>query len=95
MGIGFILVMYVVTPLAYWFNVYDAKTFPIFSKDLFTSTGEIYNISKIVNSDFRLDLQAYKEYGPLHLSTFMVFSYGMSFTALAATVTHVIFFHGK
>jgi OPT family oligopeptide transporter len=94
-GVGFILIMYVVTPLAYWFNVYDARTFPIFSKDLFTSTGEIYNISKIVDCDFRFDLQTYKEYGPLHLSTFMVFSYGIAFAALAATVTHAILFHGK
>lgn len=94
-GVGFVLVMYVITPLAYWLNLYDAKTFPIFSEDLFTSTGQDYNISLIVNSDFELDLTAYEKYGPIHLSTFFAVTYGVGFAALTATVVHVGLFHGK
>jgi hypothetical protein len=37
---GYVLVMYVVIPTAYWgFNLHNAKTFPIFSSRLFMSNG--------------------------------------------------------
>eukprot|EP00252_Welwitschia_mirabilis_P001107 TRINITY_DN1105_c0_g1_i2.p1 TRINITY_DN1105_c0_g1~~TRINITY_DN1105_c0_g1_i2.p1 ORF type:complete len:504 (-),score=21.47 TRINITY_DN1105_c0_g1_i2:447-1958(-) len=92
---GFVLVMYIITPLAYWFNIYNARQFPIFSDSLFTSTGQTYNISKIIDSNFHLDINAYEKYGPLHLSTFFAFTYGVGFAALTATVMHVFLFHGK
>ncbi|XP_057968973.1 oligopeptide transporter 7 [Malania oleifera] len=92
---GFVLVMYVLTPLCYWFNVYKAKTFPIFSDDLFTSTGLSYNISSIVDANFHLDLAAYEREGPLYLSTFFAMTYGVGFAALTATIVHVGLFHGR
>ncbi|KAL2903094.1 Oligopeptide transporter 7 [Bienertia sinuspersici] len=82
---GFMLVMYVVTPISYWFNFYKAKTFPIFSDDLFTSKGSVYNISAIVDSNFHINQQAYEKQGPLYLSTFFAMTYGVGFAALSAT----------
>ncbi|KAL3817877.1 hypothetical protein ACJIZ3_003782 [Penstemon smallii] len=92
---GFFIVMYVVTPLSYWFDIYQAKTFPIFSDDLFTAQGQIYNITTIIDSNFHLDTKAYDRQGPLHLSTFFAMTYGVGFAALTATIMHVILFHGK
>ncbi|KAE8663397.1 Oligopeptide transporter 7 [Hibiscus syriacus] len=85
-AVGFILVMYVLTPTCYWLNVYSAKTFPIFSVGLFTSTGEEYNISSIIDPDFHLDVAAYDKQGPLYLSTFFAMTYGAGFAALTATI---------
>ncbi|RDX76911.1 Oligopeptide transporter 7, partial [Mucuna pruriens] len=92
---GFVLVMYILTPLCYWFNVYNAKTFPIFSDKLFTENGEIYNITKIIDSNFHLDLAAYEQQGRLYLSTFFAMTYGVGFAALTATIMHVALFHGR
>ncbi|XP_059662164.1 oligopeptide transporter 7-like [Cornus florida] len=92
---GFFFVMYVMTPLCYWLDIYKAKTFPIFSEDLFTSTGQIYNISSIIDSNFHLDVAAYEREGPLYLSTFFAMTYGIGFAALTATVVHVLLFHGR
>ncbi|KAB5564651.1 hypothetical protein DKX38_004705 [Salix brachista] len=92
---GFVFVMYVLTPLCYWFNVYKAKTFPIFSDDLFTATGQEYNITAIIDSNFHLDLAAYDREGPLYLSTFFAVTYGVGFAALTATIMHVALFHGR
>ncbi|KAB1215526.1 Oligopeptide transporter 7 [Morella rubra] len=92
---GFIFVMYILTPICYWLNVYKAKTFPIFSDDLFTSTGLVYNISAIIDSNFHLDLEAYEKEGPLYLSTFFAMTYGVGFAALTATIVHVALFHGR
>lgn len=92
---GFFLVMYVVTPISYWTNLYDAKSFPIFSEDLFTGSGQIYNISAIIDTSFHFDGAAYARQGQLHLSTFFVMTYGVGFAALTATVMHVLLFHGR
>ncbi|KAK7316507.1 hypothetical protein RJT34_00017 [Clitoria ternatea] len=94
-AVGFVFVMYILTPFCYWLNVYSAKTFPIFSKELFTSKGQIYNITDIIDSNFHLDLAAYERQGQLYLSTFFSMTYGVGFAALAATVVHVALFHGR
>ncbi|KAE8694662.1 Oligopeptide transporter 7 [Hibiscus syriacus] len=92
---GFIFVMYVLTPMSYWLNVYSAKTFPVFSNSLFTSTGQEYNITSIIDSGFHLDVAAYDRQGPLYLSTFFAMTYGVGFASLTATIVHVALFHGR
>lgn len=92
---GFFLVMYVMTPLTYWLNVYNAKTFPMYSANLFTSNGSIYNILGIIDSNFHLDRGAYAEAGSVHLSTFFAMTCGLGFAALSASVVHVLLFNGR
>ncbi|GJR27096.1 oligopeptide transporter 7 [Tanacetum coccineum] len=92
---GFFLVMYVITPLAYWFNIYKAKNFPFFSSNLFTESGQEYNITAIIDSNFHFDNAAYEQEGPLYLSTFFAMTYGVGFAALSAMVVHVFLFHGS
>ncbi|KAF3432777.1 hypothetical protein FNV43_RR23879 [Rhamnella rubrinervis] len=94
-AIGFFLVMYVMTPICYWFDVYNAKTFPIYSNNLFMSNGSEYNILKIINSNFHLDPDVYAKTGPINLSTFFTMTYGLGFAALAATLVHVLLFNGS
>ncbi|KAL5211370.1 hypothetical protein ABZP36_022217 [Zizania latifolia] len=92
---GFFIIMYIITPIAYWFNFYKAQNFPIFSDGLFTSTGKKYNISSIVDSHFQFDTKAYEKNGPLYLSTFFAVTYGVGFASLTATIVHVFLFHGS
>jgi OPT family oligopeptide transporter len=93
---GFVLIMYVITPAAYyWLGLYGARSFPIFSDGLFTAAGQTYNISSIVDSNFRFDTEAYERNGPLYLSTFFAVTYGVGFASLTATVVHVFLFHGS
>jgi hypothetical protein len=88
-------VVYILTPICYWLNVYNAKTFPIFSNALFNSAGHEYDTSSIIDSNFHLDLTAYKSEGSLHISTFFAVSYSVGFAALAAIIVHVALFHGR
>ncbi|KAK7851328.1 oligopeptide transporter 7 [Quercus suber] len=46
-AVGYVFVVYILAPICYWLNVFNAKTFPIYSQDLFSSTGQEYNISLI------------------------------------------------
>lgn len=93
---GYILILYIVIPISYWgFNVYNAKTFPIFSSDLFTSQGQEYNVTAIVNNKFELDKYQYAAQGKIHLSTFFALTYGFGFATIASTLTHVGLFYGR
>uniref|UniRef100_A0A453QPG4 Oligopeptide transporter 4 n=1 Tax=Aegilops tauschii subsp. strangulata TaxID=200361 RepID=A0A453QPG4_AEGTS len=94
--VGYVLFIYVVMPTAYWgMNLYNAKTFPIFSSHLFASNGSPYKIADIVNQQFQLDTEAYDKLGRINLSIFFAISYGFNFATIAATITHVGFFYGK
>ncbi|PKI65708.1 hypothetical protein CRG98_013897, partial [Punica granatum] len=94
--VGFALIIYVAMPIAYWgFNLYSANKFPIFSSHLFTSQGQVYDISQIVNNKFELDIPAYEQQGRIHLSMFFALTYGFGFATIASTLTHVGLFYGR
>ncbi|KAJ4725316.1 putative Oligopeptide transporter [Melia azedarach] len=94
--IGFILVLYVLVPVAYWTNSYEAKRFPIFTSHTFDYSGQPYNISRILNKEnFDLDQASYNSYSKLYLAPFFAFMYGLSFATLTATMSHVALFDGK
>lgn len=94
--IGFVFMVYVLNPIFYWNNAYNAKKFPIFSSHTFDSTGQIYNISRVLNKEsFKLDQDSYNSYSKLYLSVFFALSYGLNFSSLTATIAHVGLFHGK
>ncbi|XP_058179767.1 oligopeptide transporter 7-like isoform X1 [Rhododendron vialii] len=94
-ALGFMLMTYVIAPVAYWLNMFNFKTFPIFSDGLFTSTGQNYNITSIIGDNFHIDFQAYDREGPLYLSTFLALTYALSFACVTASVVHVLVFHGR
>lgn len=92
---GFVIMMYVLMPICYWFDVLKAKSFPIFSQSLFKGDGSVYDIKTIVSSNFELDKAAYASDGPLYLSTFFAMTYGLGFATLSATIVHVLIFNGR
>jgi len=94
--VGYALVVYVVTPIAYWgLNVYNANRFPIFSSHLFTAQGQRYNIPAIVDNHFELNVAEYEKQGRIHLSVFFALTYGFGFATIASTLTHVFCFYGR
>ncbi|PNY04905.1 oligopeptide transporter OPT family, partial [Trifolium pratense] len=93
---GFVLYMYVLIPIAYWNNLYDAKKFPLISSHTFDSTGATYNVTRILNTKtFDINMESYNNYSKIYMSVTFAFEYGMCFAALTATISHVVLFHGK
>ncbi|CAI4211109.1 unnamed protein product [Parascedosporium putredinis] len=74
-----------------WYSDY----FPVQSSISYDNTGKEYNVSRILNSQFLFDEEAYKAYSPLFLSTQFALAYGLSFAAVTAVVVHVALYHGK
>lgn len=95
-AVGFIMFIYIIVPLCYWkFDTFDARKFPIFSNQLFTTTGQKYDTTKILTPDFDLNVAAYENYGKLYLSPLFALSIGSGFARFTATITHVLLFHGR
>ena len=93
---GFFIILYVLIPIAYWTNSFEAKRFPIFSSHVFDSSGQTYNVSLILNeATFQFNQQGYDSYSKIYLSILFAFAYGLSFATLAATLSHVALFHGR
>lgn len=92
---GFVLVMYILVPFTYWLDFFKAKTFPIYSQNLFKADGSLYNIKGIVTPSFELDKLQYAKDGQLYLSNFFALTYGLGFATLSATVVHVLIFNGR
>lgn len=93
---GFFIVLYIVIPIAYWTNSYEAKRFPIYSSHVFNSDGGKYNVSVVLNdTTFQFNQDGYDGYSKINLSIFFVYGYGLSFAVLAATISHVALFHGR
>lgn len=93
---GYVLVMYMLLPIAYWgINLYNAKNFAIFSSHLFDASGQIYNVSALVNNKFEIDMPAYERQGRINLSVFFSLTYGIGFASVISTLTHVALFNGR
>lgn len=95
-GIGFVMFIYIIIPLCYWkFDTFDARKFPIFSNQLFTSSGHKYDTTKILTPQYDLNIAAYNSYGKLYLSPLFALSIGSGFARFTSTLTHVALFHGS
>ncbi|KAG0223172.1 hypothetical protein BGW41_005687 [Actinomortierella wolfii] len=92
--VGFVLVVYVMVPWAYYTNLWNSKLYPILSAGLFKEDGHSYNISA-VSANGILDDKEYVEYGPLRMDSFFALTYGVGFAGLTATIVHVLLFHGR
>ncbi|ESR65875.1 hypothetical protein CICLE_v10007550mg [Citrus x clementina] len=94
--VGFFLFLYILIPIAYWCNAFEAQRFPLFSSHTFDYDGQIYNVSRILNEkEFSFDREAYDNYSRLYLSVLFAFIYGLGFATLMASISHVALFEGK
>ncbi|KAH7055185.1 OPT family small oligopeptide transporter [Linnemannia elongata] len=93
-GLGFFLIAWVLVPIAYYTNLWDAKRFPILTPALFRVDGSPYNTTLIMTNNV-LDQQKYDIYGPLRISTFFALTYGIGFAGLASMVSHTWLYHRK
>ncbi|KAF9190594.1 hypothetical protein BGZ49_003673 [Haplosporangium sp. Z 27] len=91
-AIGFFLVAWVMVPIAYYTNLWEAKRFPILSSHLFRDNGQPYITSNIL-TDNVLDENKYEAYGPLRISIFFALSYGVGFATLTSMITHTWLHH--
>jgi OPT family oligopeptide transporter len=92
---GLVIVMWIIAPIAYYYNVFYSSYMPILSSSVFDNTGSIYDVSKILTKDFVFDKEAYHNYSRVYLPITYVLSYGLQFAGLASLLTHTACWNGK
>ncbi|RDX46406.1 small oligopeptide transporter [Lentinus brumalis] len=92
---GFLMFYWFLAPLVYFTNVWYSQYMPISALGPFDNTGRPYNLTRILNPDSTFNLQAYKEYSPLFLSSTFAISYGLAFASITATIVHAILYFRK
>ncbi|CZR61509.1 probable isp4 protein [Phialocephala subalpina] len=91
-----VVVFYIIGASAlHYSGIWGAKFLPMSDSITYDNTGVSYNTTRILTPKFTLDLEAYKAYSPLFLSTTFAMSYGLSFAAIAALIVYTYLNHGK
>ncbi|KAJ6121219.1 hypothetical protein N7523_005499 [Penicillium sp. IBT 18751x] len=93
--IGMVAWFWILTPALHYTNVFYGKFLPMSDSNSYDNTGGVYNVTRILTSEYTFDLAKYESYSPLFLSTTFALCYGLSFAGLAAVIVHVSLFHGK
>ncbi|GAN10110.1 oligopeptide transporter 7 [Mucor ambiguus] len=94
-AVGAALVSWVIVPALYYGNVWDAQKFPIITSALFTKDGGPWNNTIVMNPDKTLNAEVYEQYGPLYMTSFFAFTYGIMFAGVTSILSHTFLFHGK
>ncbi|KAF9502152.1 OPT oligopeptide transporter, partial [Pleurotus eryngii] len=92
---GFVVFFWILTPVLYYKNVWEAHYLPISSRGSYDNTGKTYNVTRIINEDASLNVTEYIRYSPIFLSTTFAVSYGLSFASITATLTHALLYYRK
>ncbi|CAJ0639565.1 2381_t:CDS:10 [Entrophospora sp. SA101] len=93
---GVLLSAWVITPLLWYYNVLDARRFPLLATYSLNKNGERYNQTAILNQeDNSLNEEAYNSYGPVFLSLTFAFGYLYSFIGFSSAISHVMLFYGN
>jgi OPT family oligopeptide transporter len=94
-----IAILWVLGPLAYYYDVWDAKSFPFLSNSIFrrfeNGTSTIYPQSEVLNPDNSLNQTLLEQIGRPEFSTIYAIQYIYINFAVTATITHVALFYGK
>ncbi|KAJ7596526.1 OPT oligopeptide transporter [Mycena floridula] len=92
---GFLAFYWILTPILHFTNTWYGQHMPILSSSSFDNELNPYNVSRILNPDYTFNREAYENYSPLLLGTGFAVSYGLSFAAIAATLTHCFIYFRK
>jgi OPT family oligopeptide transporter len=94
--IGFIGVCWILVPIGYYTDIWNAQTFPLLDSGLYKADGSDYKPKDVIDPvTLDLDEAKYAEYGELRMSYFFAISYGTGFGTLTAVLMHTLLYHGK
>ncbi|URD76114.1 OPT oligopeptide transporter protein [Musa troglodytarum] len=92
---GYIFLVYVIVPIAYWSNAYGSKNYPVYTSSLYDAYGKKYDLDRVLDQKtFTLNVTEYEKYSNIRLSIMFAISYGLGFATLTATLSHVFLFNG-
>lgn len=94
---GISLMMYVIMPILYFgVNFWKAQEFPsALNSGLYDTQYKKFDVNAVLDETNSLDLEKWKNKGPVLLTPFFAITYGISFAILTSMCTHVALWHWK
>ncbi|ORX58719.1 OPT family small oligopeptide transporter [Hesseltinella vesiculosa] len=97
---GGILLMWLIIPLLYYTNVWNAQNFKFLSNAIWAinqtdGTSYVYPQADILDQDNAINFTAVDEIGNPLYATSLAFSYIIINMGVTASITHIILFYGK
>ncbi|EPE03485.1 opt family small oligopeptide transporter [Ophiostoma piceae UAMH 11346] len=93
--IGVIVFFIFGASLLHYTNTWYGIFLPMSDSSTYDNTGAAYNVTRVLTPDFTLDVDAYKAYSPLFLSTTFAMSYGLSFAAITSLIVYTYLHHSS
>ncbi|RKP06142.1 OPT oligopeptide transporter protein-domain-containing protein [Thamnocephalis sphaerospora] len=90
---GVVITLYGVAPALYYTNTWDAQLYNLASADQYDEDGNEFDMSRILNDDYTVNVPKLEAYSELRMSPLFAFTYGTSFLTLTATLTHVFLYY--
>ncbi|KAK4519455.1 uncharacterized protein ATC70_009691 [Mucor velutinosus] len=94
-----ILLLWILAPLMYHYNVWHAQSFPFLSNSIFqllpNGTSVIYPQHKVLAPDNSLNQTALEAVGRPYFSSWGAIQYIIINFAVTASITHIALFHGQ
>ncbi|KAI8865745.1 OPT superfamily oligopeptide transporter, partial [Ramicandelaber brevisporus] len=91
--VGFIIVMWIITPALYYTNSWEAQKYPIYFWKVYDVYGNRYDTKRIITKDLRMNETAYYEYSELRMPAQFAFTYGFGFAGLSSILVYIFLHH--
>ncbi|KAJ1766309.1 hypothetical protein IW140_005454 [Coemansia sp. RSA 1813] len=92
---GFVLVMWVATPIGYYRNTWNTQLMPMYTATLYQTNGTEFEIDQVMTANNMLDEAKYASYGPLRMTFTYAMTYGLSFAAITNLLVYIALTYGK
>jgi OPT family small oligopeptide transporter len=87
--VGTVLFYIIGASALHYGGAWYSKYLPISDSGIWDNTGLAYNVTRVITSHGTLDINEYKNYSPLFISTTFAISYGLSFASISSLVVYV------
>jgi OPT family small oligopeptide transporter len=85
----------ILLPILYFTNVWDSKYLRVISTSTFDNKQNKFNVTQILDSNFKISKQKYREYSPLFVPFSYLLSYALNFGAVIGIFVHAYLYNGK
>ena len=75
-------------------QTWNLAYFPINDNVLYDKYGDVYNVTRVLTTDDKFDLDAYNNYSPLYLPAALAMTYLLAFALSTAVLVHTLLYHG-
>ncbi|CUM63902.1 uncharacterized protein PRCAT00001490001 [Priceomyces carsonii] len=88
--LSFVFWIWIVMPGLYYQNRWQTAHFPIMTNNIYDTSGQAYNASKVVDSNWKLDVNKFKKYSPVMLPIAFLLSLALGLAAFSAMMVQFL-----